>query len=147
MSFHLYILLFLFRSGAPHTTLLTAGAFTDTQLPATASHACTTDARLGGVVRVAPQTKILATPVSGCMVSCPRRFLRWPSSMLKTLKSSCHHFVCYSPLRLLFMVPVLTLSFRVKPHISLNIIVLKLKFMKYPAIHTNYIIFHSTTLP
>ena len=106
MSFHLYILLFLFRSGAPHTTLLTAGAFTDTQLPVTASNACRTDARLGGVARVAPQTKILATPVSGCMVSCPRRFLRWPSSMLKTLQSSCHHFVCYSPLRLLFMVPV-----------------------------------------
>ena len=30
MSFHLYFLLFLFHSGAPPMTLLTAGAFTDT---------------------------------------------------------------------------------------------------------------------
>ena len=44
-------------------TLLTAGALTDPRLPATASNVCTTDARLGGVGRVAPQTKILATPV------------------------------------------------------------------------------------
>ena len=47
-------LLFLFRSGAPPPmTLLTAGALTDPQLPATASNVCTTDARLGGVGRVA----------------------------------------------------------------------------------------------
>ena len=45
-------------------TLLTAGALTDPQLPATASNVCTTDARLGGVGRVPPQTKILATPVA-----------------------------------------------------------------------------------
>ena len=32
-------------------TLLTAGALTDHRLPATASNACTTDARLGGVER------------------------------------------------------------------------------------------------
>ena len=53
--------LFLFRSG----TLLTAGALTGHRLPATASNVCTTEARLGGVGRVAPppQTKILATPV------------------------------------------------------------------------------------
>ena len=43
-------------------TLRTAGALTDPQLPATASNVCTTDARLGGVSRVASQTKILATP-------------------------------------------------------------------------------------
>ena len=43
--------------------LLTAGALTDPQLPATASNECTTDARLGGVGRVPPQTKILAMPV------------------------------------------------------------------------------------
>ena len=35
MSFHLYFLLFLFRSAAPPMTLLTAGALTDPQLPAT----------------------------------------------------------------------------------------------------------------
>ena len=67
MSFHLYFLLFLFRSGVPPMTLLTAGALTDPRLPATASNVCTTDATLGGVGRVAtppPQTKILATPVS-----------------------------------------------------------------------------------
>ena len=44
-------------------TRLTAGALTDPQLPATASHVCTTDARLGGVGRVPPQTKTLAMPV------------------------------------------------------------------------------------
>ena len=64
MSFHLYFLLFLFRSGAPPVTLLTAGALTDPRLPATASILCTTDARLDGVGRVPPpQTKILVTPV------------------------------------------------------------------------------------
>ena len=64
MSFHLYFLLFLFRSGAPRMTLLTAGALTDPWLPAIASNVCTTDARLGGVGRVPPpQTKILSTPV------------------------------------------------------------------------------------
>ena len=54
MSFHLYFLLFLFCSGAPPMTLLTAGALTDPRLPATASNMCTTDARLGGVGRVPP---------------------------------------------------------------------------------------------
>ena len=56
-SFHLYFLLFLFRSGAPPMTLLTAGALTDSRLPATASNVCTSEARLGGVGRVAPQQK------------------------------------------------------------------------------------------
>ena len=54
MSFHRYFLLFLFRSGAPLMTLLTAGALTDAQLPATGSNVCTTDARLGGVCQVPP---------------------------------------------------------------------------------------------
>ena len=56
MSFHLYFFatVFLFRSGAPPMTLLTAGALTDPRLPATASNVCTTDARLGGVGRVPP---------------------------------------------------------------------------------------------
>ena len=48
-------------------TLLTAGALTDHQLPATSSNMCTSDARLGGVTSVGrvppPQTKILATLV------------------------------------------------------------------------------------
>ena len=57
MSFHLYFLLFLFRSGAPPMTLPTAGVLTDPQLPATASNVCTTDARLGGVGRVATPNK------------------------------------------------------------------------------------------
>ena len=35
-------------------TLLTVGALTDPQLPATASNVCTTEARLVGVGRVAP---------------------------------------------------------------------------------------------
>ena len=52
-----YVLLFLFRTGAPPMTLLTAGALTDPRLPATASHVCTTDARLGGVGRVPPPNK------------------------------------------------------------------------------------------
>ena len=56
MSFHLYFLLFLCRSGAPPMTLLTAGALTDPRLPATASNVCTTDARLGGVGRVPPKS-------------------------------------------------------------------------------------------
>ena len=69
MSFHLYFLLFLFRSGAPPMTLLTVGALTDLQLPATASNVCTADGRLGGVGRVAsaecppPPTKTLVMPV------------------------------------------------------------------------------------
>ena len=45
-------------------TLLTAGALTDPQLPVTASKMCATDAWLGGVGRVPPQTKILAMPVT-----------------------------------------------------------------------------------
>ena len=58
----IYFLLFLFRSGA----LLTAGALTDPRLPATASNVCTTDARLGGVGRVAncfPNHVLAAIPV------------------------------------------------------------------------------------
>ena len=49
--------LFLFRSGATPMTLLNAGMLTDPQLPATASNACTTDARLGGIGRVPPPDK------------------------------------------------------------------------------------------
>ena len=64
MSFHPYFLLFLFRSGAPPTTLLTA-ALSYPQLPATVSNVCTSDARLGGIGRVPPPpTQILATPVA-----------------------------------------------------------------------------------
>ena len=56
---------FLFRSGAPPMTLLNDGALTDPQLPATASHLYTTDARLGDVGPVPPPpTKILATLVT-----------------------------------------------------------------------------------
>ena len=40
---------FLFRSGAPPMTLMTAGVLTDPQLLATASNVCTTDARLARV--------------------------------------------------------------------------------------------------
>ena len=47
--FAIFILLF-----AQPMTLLTVGALTDPQLPATASNVCTTDARLGGVGRVNP---------------------------------------------------------------------------------------------
>ena len=39
---------YFFHSVAPLITLLTAGALTDLQLPATASNVCMTDARLGG---------------------------------------------------------------------------------------------------
>ena len=53
----IFLLLFLFRSGAPPMTLLTAGALTDRQLPATASNVCTTDTRLGGARRVPPPNK------------------------------------------------------------------------------------------
>ena len=63
MSFPIFLLLFLFRSGAPPMPLLTAGELADPQVPATASNLCPTDARLGGVGRVPPPTKILATPV------------------------------------------------------------------------------------
>ena len=62
--------LFLFCSGAPPMTRLTAGALTDPQLPPTASNVCTTDAMLGDVGRVAPQTKILATPVTLYIPTC-----------------------------------------------------------------------------
>ena len=37
MSFHIYMFCYFFRSVAPPRTMLTAGALTDTQLPATAS--------------------------------------------------------------------------------------------------------------
>ena len=40
-------LIYSFRSGAPPMTLLTAGALTEPQLPATASNVCTTDTSLG----------------------------------------------------------------------------------------------------
>ena len=59
----IFVLLFLFCSGAPSITLLTAGALTDPQLPATASNVCTTDARLGGVGWVAsPKQKSWLCP-------------------------------------------------------------------------------------
>ena len=51
------VLPFLFCSGAPPMTLLTAGALTDPQRPATAPNMCPTDARLGGVGRVASPQK------------------------------------------------------------------------------------------
>ena len=47
-------LLFLFLSDAPPSTLLTAEALTDPQLPTTASNVCTADAKLGGVGQVTP---------------------------------------------------------------------------------------------
>ena len=54
MSFQLFFAIF-FRSGARLITLLTVGALTDLQLPATASNVCTTDAiKAGGVGRVPP---------------------------------------------------------------------------------------------
>ena len=56
---HLHLgisMLFVFCSGAPLITVLTAGALTDLQLPAAASNA-TTGARLGGVGRVPPPNK------------------------------------------------------------------------------------------
>ena len=56
-----------FRSGAPPMTLPTAGALTDTQLPATASNVSTTGARLGGVSRVPPPKKNLVTYTGVCM--------------------------------------------------------------------------------
>ena len=55
MSFHLNKIAIFFRSGAPPMTLLTAGALTDPQLPA--SNVCTTDAKLGGVGQVPPPDK------------------------------------------------------------------------------------------
>ena len=51
-------------------SLLTAGALTDPQLPSTSSNVCTTDAWLGGVGRVPPPTKILATTVRVSDVLC-----------------------------------------------------------------------------
>ena len=75
-------------------TLLTAGVLTDPQLPATASNVCTTDARLGGVGRVAPQTKILATPASDMAqrllsINIPHTFLFCQNvTKCNTLKSS-----------------------------------------------------------
>ena len=62
MPFHLYFLQFLFRCGAPPMTLLTAGALTVHQLPSTASNVCTTDARLGGVCRMPPQSRLRRSP-------------------------------------------------------------------------------------
>ena len=49
-----YFFAIFLRSGTRLITLLTAGALTDIQLPATPSNVCTTDARLGGVDRVPP---------------------------------------------------------------------------------------------
>ena len=76
MSFHLDLLLFLFRSGARFMTQLTAGALTDPQLPTTASNACTADARLGGVGGV-PPPPILATPLASHSVQPSDLFVRW----------------------------------------------------------------------
>ena len=70
MSIHLYFLLFLFRSGAPPMTLLTAGSLTDPRLLATASNVCTTDARLGGVGRVPPPPKQKYSGYAGVRGQC-----------------------------------------------------------------------------
>ena len=64
-NFIYIFVLFLFRFGSPPMTLLTAGALTAPQLPATASNVCTTDARLGGVGRV-PHTKKDPDYAGGC---------------------------------------------------------------------------------
>ena len=56
-AFMYIIPMYLRLKGAPPTTLLTAGALTDPQLPATASNVCTTDAGLDGVDRVPPSQK------------------------------------------------------------------------------------------
>ena len=80
-------LLFLFRSGAPPMTLLTAGALTDPRLHAAASNVCTTDARLGGVGQLPPPppTKILATPVV-YIIKCEYKYFYF-----KKYKPSCSH--------------------------------------------------------
>ena len=49
----MYLFAFFFAPGALPMTMLAAGALTDPQLPATASHVCATDEWLGGVGRVA----------------------------------------------------------------------------------------------
>ena len=56
MSFHLYFFaIFISLWGSTHDSAdCWTGALTDPRLPATASNVCTTDARLGGVGRVAP---------------------------------------------------------------------------------------------
>ena len=55
--FSYILLLFLFCFGVPPMTLLTGGALTDPQLPATASNMCTTDPWLSGDGRVSPKQK------------------------------------------------------------------------------------------
>ena len=50
----IFFAIFISLCGSTHDS---AGAFTDPRLPATASNVCTTDARLGGVGRVAPSNK------------------------------------------------------------------------------------------
>ena len=88
-------LLFLFRSGAPPMTLLTAGALTDPRLSATASNVCTTEARLGGVGRVPtpppPPTKTQATPVTGDSTLSTVAPGRWCSLKLKFSQYSSIH--------------------------------------------------------
>ena len=58
----------LFFSALGLDSLLTAGALTDLQLPATTSNVCTTDARLGGIGRVPPPptNAYVASPSSAC---------------------------------------------------------------------------------
>ena len=92
MSFHLYfVLLSLFLSRAPPMTLLTAGALTDPQLPATASNVCMTEARPGGVVWVPPPpTQILATPLAGAKYLLQKSHLSGISGPVELLP----YFMC-----------------------------------------------------
>ena len=62
-------------------TLLTAGALTDPQLPATASNVCTTDARLGGAGQMPPKQK-----------SWLRRWRPWQFTTHKGICDSVHGF-------------------------------------------------------
>ena len=74
--------------------LLTARALTDSHLPATASNVCAPDAWLGGIGRVAPPPKILATPVQQTCLNVSSCWQHCHNLALRTMVySSITHFL------------------------------------------------------
>ena len=84
--------------------MLTAGALTDPQLPATALNMCTTDARLGGVGRVPPPIKnpgyasaIFASSKLSSFLCCSS--VLTPITLHTILFSSHLHWPCFAAVK------------------------------------------------
>ena len=76
-------------------TMLTAGALTDPQLPATALNVCTTDARLGGVGRVPPPNQ--KSWLCQCHLCFLQALLISPLFQCAHTHHSSHHSFFISP--------------------------------------------------